>query len=176
VSRAEFIRTDLWDEVESLTPWATLLFIWSWTNDKCNMAGLYRASRTAMTESKCPKHKVDAVLEELRDYGFIYYVDGYLWVCARVKYLAPRDRKGKNPLIATSVASDLAKIDPAHPLRRAWWVRYGDELWLQDAFGKKGLLEPKSEGASKDLRRVPEEADAEEEAEVVPLRTSHRSL
>ena len=51
-----------------------------------------------MTESKVPKHKVDAAIEELYDHKFIYYVDGYLWVCARVKYLVrPAHGRARTP-------------------------------------------------------------------------------
>lgn len=175
MGRAEFITTEFWDEVENLSPWATLLFIWSWTNAKCNMAGLYRVSRSAMAESKCPRHKIDDAVHELQEAGFVYYEQGVLWVKSRVKHLAPRNRRNSNPKIAAAVAKHVGQIDPDHPLRVAFVDKYGREKWLKtelDKIQREASEEAKSRYPIHTPSKGYVEEEVAEEAEVVAFRKS----
>lgn len=130
--RNEDFDNSFWSEpeVEELSANATLLYIWSWTNLRCGMAGVYRVSLRAMTESKVTVDEIPAALEELAAGRFAFYEESVLWVRARVKRLRTR-----TPQIAKSIANDLAKIAPEHPIRGQFLQAYADLPWLRDALG-----------------------------------------
>lgn len=121
MSRREDIDNAIWSdpEFEALSPDATLLYLWSFTNPRCGMAGLYKVGRRAMTESKLEGQQLDQALAELADAGFVYYHAGVMWVRSRVKHLRTRTWQ-----MGTSVVADIEKIDPANPLLRAFLDEY----------------------------------------------------
>ena len=176
MGRVDFIESELWEEVEALSPWATLLFIWSFTNAKGNSAGLFRVSRSAMTESKCPRHKIDDALAELAAGRFVYYVDGVMWVRAKAKRCAPKNKKASNPKIAKSIAGSVGRIDPDHPLRVAFLDYYGESRWLKDELAS---LSEVTHSRAESGRGIDTPSmgpvEAEVEADVVQLRVrDHR--
>lgn len=132
MGRCDFIESEFWEEVEDLSPWATLLFLWAFSNGKGNSAGIFKVSRASMTESKCPKHKIDDALSELAKARFVYYVDGVMWVRAKAKRSAPKKSQASNPKIAKSIAGSVGRISATHPLRVAFIDYYGESGWLKD--------------------------------------------
>lgn len=167
MGRVDFIESELWEEVEKLSPWATLLFIWSFSNSRGNSAGIFKVSRSAMTESKVPRHKIDDALAELAQGRFVYYVDGVMWVRAKAKRSTPKDKQAKNPKIASAIAKSVGRIDPGHPLRVAFIDYYGQWEWL------KGDLASLSEGLDSRAESsrgidTPSMGPVEAEVEVVP--------
>lgn len=126
MSRREDFDNGLWSkpEFEALSKDAGLLYIWSWTNTKVGMAGIYEVGRRAMTESKLELTELDGALAELEAYRFAFYEGGVLWVRARVKRLRPQSEQ-----MAKSIARGLAAISREHPFftsfieenRGAWW-------------------------------------------------------
>lgn len=152
MSRNEDIDNAIWadPDFESLSPYATLLYLWSWTNPRCDMAGIYKVSHRAMTESKVPEEHIAAALAELEAGRFAFYQDSVLWVRARVKRL-----RSRSPQMAKAVTKDLRKIRSEHPLRRRFHEEYGGDPWLREdlakayAEGKANLSEnPESTGDS----------------------------
>lgn len=133
MSRIEDIDNGIWSDppFEALTPEASLLMIWSWTNPRCGMAGLYKVSRRAMTESKVSLDDLDAALAELAEARMVFYDDDVLFVRARVKRL-----RTKTPQIAKSIASDLGRISPDHPLRQMFMHEYGATPWLAEGLAR----------------------------------------
>ena len=138
MSRREDIDNAIWTDpdFEALSPNATLLFLWSWTNLRCGMAGIYKVSERAMAESKVPADAIPAALEELSAAGFAFYEDSVLWVRSRVKHL-----RSRSPQMAKSIANDLEKVSERHPLRRRFLAEYGGCAWL-----RKDLARPSVEG------------------------------
>jgi len=131
MARTEDFNVGLWSdpEFEPLSADAALLYIWSWTNTHTNWAGLYTVGRgTIALQSKVPADRLDAALEELRSIGWLHYEDGVLWVRGRVKNIRSKSRR-----MAVSVARDVARVRPDHPLRAAWMDRYGRDPWLTEA-------------------------------------------
>jgi len=98
------------------------------------MAGIYEIGRRAMTESKVAADELDGVLEELAGHKLAFYVEGVLWVVARVKRL-----RTKTIWVAKSIAKDVADISPAHPLRRKWLEHHRNASWLASALAEARL-------------------------------------
>lgn len=130
MARNEDFSNTFWSDpdVEELSANATLLYVWSWTNLRCGMAGMYRVSHRAMTESKVPLEQIPDALAELAAAGFVAYEDSVLWVRARVKRL-----RSRSPQVAKSVAKDLENIPADHPLRAKFVQMYRSQPWLRDA-------------------------------------------
>lgn len=130
MSRNEDIDNAIWSDpdFEALGPNATLLYLWSFTNPRCGMAGLYKVSIRTMAESKVPAAEIVAALDELSEANFAFYEDQVLWVRARVKRL-----RTKGPSIAKSIANDIGTVRPDHPLRIRFLDTYSGESWLRTA-------------------------------------------
>jgi len=129
MSRREDVETAIWSDpdFEELSLEASALYLWSFTNPRCGMAGIYKVGRRAMTESKVSPDRLEAVLAELAAAGFAYYEDGVLWVRSRVKHLRTRTEQ-----IAKSIAKDIDRLPAEHPLRRRFLITYADQPWLRD--------------------------------------------
>lgn len=133
MARHEDFHNTFWGhpDVEELSADATLLFIWSWTNPRCGMAGIYEVGRRAMAECKVPIERLDSALEELAAAGKLFYQDGVLLIAKRVARL-----RTKSPQVAKSVVKDLLQIPDGHPLRGVWLHRYGRDSWLKAALSE----------------------------------------
>lgn len=127
MSRREDIDNGIWSDpdFENLTLEATVLYLWSWTNPRCGMAGLYKVSTRAMTESKVPSDRIDATLAELAEARFAFHESGVMFVRTRVKHM-----RQKTEQIAKSIRSDVVKIAPDHPMRIAWMAENALAPWL----------------------------------------------
>ena len=138
MSKWEHVQTAMWSDpdFEELSPQATLLYIWSFTNSLCNVAGLYRVSRRKMLEAKVERAELDSALTELARGRFVYYEDGLLWVRSRVKYLHT-----SGPNHARSIRRDLELLPENHPLVQAFLFTYHDVGWLRDLLGEFGVPE-----------------------------------
>lgn len=143
MGRREDVDNSIWadDDFLALTAHARYVYLWSFTNPHCNMAGLYKFSRRIMMlETGLTAKQVDATLEELAAAGFIAVYDGFLWVCARLKYL-----RSKGGSIARNVAKDLGFFDDDHPLRVALLRKYAETPWLSDELSGLSVVEPKTD-------------------------------
>lgn len=172
MGRGEFIENRIWSDpdFDELSLGAGMLYLWSFTNPRCNMAGLYKCSERAMLEAKSQRQRLPIILQELEQARFLFYVDGVVWVRTRAKYIHSR-----NPSIATAVAKDVLEIGPSHPLCEAFLFTYAHDSWLQGEFIKKGLVKPKLDNVSATCRRVlGAGACAGAGGSVVSLRASER--
>lgn len=140
MSRLEDVSTALWEDedFDDLSPDAKLTYLWSFTNDRCGMSGLYRVKRRSLVEGALPAKRRDDALSELEGAGFLQYVDGWLWVRSRVKHLRTKGTK-----MATSIIRDLRRTPEDHPLRAAFLTEYVENSWVS-----KWLNEAISEGLS----------------------------
>lgn len=152
MSRREDIDNAIWSDpdFEDLSLDAGMLYLWSWTNPRCGIAGLYKVSQRAMTESKVPLDRIAAALAELADGGFLFYEDGVMLVRTRLKHF-----RTKTPQIAKSVAADVAKVAETHPMRARWMDEYVDSPWWERMISEghvtltRPSVEPQPNGSSK---------------------------
>lgn len=136
MSRREDVDNSIWSDPEfaALSPEAKTVYLWSFTNPRCGMAGLYKVpAGTAAFEVGLTPEQEQAALKELQRTRFAYYVDGVVWVRSRVKHLRTRGEH-----MAKSIVKDVDMIDRRHPLRHMFAAEYG-ESWLQKALEKFGL-------------------------------------
>lgn len=129
MSRREDIDNAIWTDpdFEALSADATLLYLWSWTNPRCGMAGIYKVSVRAMTESKVALEQIPVVLVELTAARFAYYEEQVLWIRTRVKHL-----RSRSPQMARSIVADLRKLTATHPLVAKFMDEYRSDVWLRD--------------------------------------------
>jgi hypothetical protein len=125
------IQRAIWEEEDfsELDPDAKLLFIWAFSNERCNLAGLYKVRQKAMeVDTGLTPARTAAALHECEEQRFVSYVDGVLFVRSFVKRMRQR---GINQ--AKGIANCVKALSPEHPQRRAWLDKYtvpGYE-WLQ---------------------------------------------
>jgi hypothetical protein len=130
VSRRETVDNAIWGDpqFERLSPHAKLLYLWSFTNPRCGMAGVYKLSRRqAALETGLTVDEVTAALQTLVDARFLVYEDDVVWVRTRVKRLAT-----KTPQIARSIAKDIGVLAPGHPVRVAFLEEHALIDWLEE--------------------------------------------
>jgi len=150
VSRREDIDNSIWEDedFDSLSDDAALLYLWSFTNPRCPMAGLYKVKARSICEGRMTPARRDTALEELAKARFVFYIDGWLWVRSRVKHLRTR---GQN--IATSIIRDLEKVPAGHPIRLAFLTEYIGNSWISGWLAEADLEDP-SEGLRTPLEGV----------------------
>lgn len=154
MSRKEDIDNGIWSDPEflSLTSPAKLTYIWTWTNPRCPMAGLYKmAPALAQLETGYDQSAFSAALDELAQARFAFFQDGVLFVRTRVKHMRQRTEQ-----IAKAIRSDVAKIHPDHPLRAAWIDENARLPWLVKFLGKAWEIDgqPTLSGGSLDGQAV----------------------
>jgi hypothetical protein len=128
--RQEDIRNTIWQDidVDELSNEAMLLFLWSWTNERCGMSGLYRCPRPLLCEGRLAGEVLDVALKECEDARRLRYEKGVLWSVTRVKRLP-----WKTSQTAKAIADELAEIDSDNPIYSEFVQRYDGLPW-----GKKG--------------------------------------
>jgi alpha-L-fucosidase len=116
VSRREDVDNSIWSDPDfyELSAAAKLVYLWSFTNQRCNMAGLYRvATGLICGETGLSEKRVQGALRELEDRRMVFYDGCVLWVRARVKHL----RSHHDNIATSGAAVDTSKTNPAGPHR-----------------------------------------------------------
>jgi hypothetical protein len=142
VSRNEDIDNAIWadPDFDALSPDAALLYLWSFTNPRCGMAGIYRVPERQLLEGRLPPERLAAALAELADSRFAFYEQGIFWVRTRARYL-----RTKGQPMMRSIELDLGKIPTDHPLLVGFIAEYG-ESWFSGVLegfggGSEGVQE-----------------------------------
>lgn len=119
--RREDIKNAIWDDedFDGLTNEAALLYLWSFTNPRCGMAGVYRVKRRHICEGRFAGDTLNAVLAELQASRHLFYIDGYIWVRTRVKHL-----RTKGEPMLKSISKDVVSLPSEHPIRDAFCAEY----------------------------------------------------
>lgn len=127
MSRREDIDTAIWEDedFDDLSDDAAFLYLWSFTNYRCGMGGIYQVKARSICEGRMTPARRTAALEELRAANFVHYIDGWLWVRSRVKHLRTRGEK-----IATAVIRDLGRVPADNPVRAAFLSEYLKNSWV----------------------------------------------
>ena len=138
-ARREDILNTFWDDeaVDVLSNHAVLLYLWSFTNPRCGMAGVYACKRRGLCDGRLTKAQLGKAIADLSEARFLFYVDGWVWVRSRVRHLSTI-----NPNIARSIDRDLHGLPDAHEYRGAFWAEYHAHGKLTTAYGKAGLEIP----------------------------------
>ena len=128
MSTHEFVETAIWSDppFEALTPHAKLVYFWSWTNPRCNLPGIYKATvRQIILETGLRKVAVERVLAELEEAKLVFYDGTYVFVRARVKYL-----HSKSPNTAKGIRRELQKLNPEHAYVQGFLWLYARDGWI----------------------------------------------
>ena len=133
MSRYEFVETAIWSDpvYEALGPHAKLVYLWSFTNPRCNLPGIYKVTlRQISTETGIRPRRVEEALEELEAARLLYFDGTFIFVRSRVKYLhttSSRTMKG--------IARDLSNLDERHQYVQAFLFMYQEEEWFDEVLG-----------------------------------------
>ena len=133
MSNYEYVETRIWSDptFEALCPNAKLLYLWSFTNPRCNLPGIYKATvRQMSVETGIGPKRVEVALEELEGASLLYYDRTWIFVRARVKYM-----HNPSPNTAKGIYNEVKKLDAHHPYTQAFLFLYGAETWLASALG-----------------------------------------
>jgi len=127
-ARREDVLNTFWEDedVDALSNASVLLYLWSFTNPLCGMAGVYRCRRRALCDRRLTERQLDNALTELADGRFLFYTDGWVWVRSRVKNLST-----VNPNIARAIRRDVQALPEGHPFAEGFWTEYGGDSRLQ---------------------------------------------
>ncbi len=135
MARKEDVRNTFWSDLdEVLSNDALLLYIWSFTNERCSASGIYPCPRRLLLEGRLEPDALDVALAECEAAGKLRYEAGVLWSVTRVKHLG-----WKTPNAAKSIANDLAQLDPDNPIRIEFLARYDGFPWGKDGKGSLTL-------------------------------------
>lgn len=119
--RIEDVSNVIWDDLADVSNDALMLYLWSFTNPRCGMAGVYKVPRRMLADARLDPAATDAALGELEERGILYYRGGVLWVKSRVKRLRMlTEQMGK------SVAKDLSEIEVSNPIIAMFIAKYED--------------------------------------------------
>lgn len=128
MSRREDIDTAIWSDPDFLafTPAAKLLYVWSFTNPRCGMSGLYKVVRQAVEmETGMGATRIEEALGELEEARFAFFDGRVMWVRSRIKHL-----RSKSPNIAKSIGRDIEAIGP-HAYACQLLEMYASIGWLE---------------------------------------------
>jgi len=127
VARNEDVSTAIWEDedFDALTDDAAFIYMWSFTNERCNMAGIYQVKARHIIEGRMNIDRRNQALAELAEARFVYYQDGWLWVRSRVKHMRTRGEK-----MAASIIKALEKVPADHVLRAAFLDEYLHGSWV----------------------------------------------
>lgn len=139
MSRREDVQTGIWSDPDflDLSAEAKVVYLWSFTNPRCGMAGLYKvAGRIAQFETGLDPERFEAAMAELQAGGFVRFEKSVLWVRSRLKHMRSRTDQ-----IAKSALSDIRSVGVDHPLSQALIAEYVDCDWEFLAEALRGLSE-----------------------------------
>lgn len=127
MSRREDVDNAIWSDpdFEGLSPAAKLTYLWSFTNPRCGMAGIYQVSLRAVTfETGLSVEQAQAAMGELERHRFVFFDGKVLWIRARVKHL-----RSRHPNFAKSIWKDVERV-ASHPFAAWFLTLYGSDSWL----------------------------------------------
>jgi len=146
VSRREDVDTAFWrdPEVRALPADARYVYLWLFTNDGQNLAGVYMLDiETVVLETGKSRRVVEKALGDLEREGHIVRHRHLIWVRSRVKKLGSR-----NPSSAKRIARIVDDLDPANPIRDLFLEKYACVKWLREALSSIDVetVIPKAKG------------------------------
>lgn len=145
MGRSEDIDIAIWGDPEfrALSADGKLLYVWSFTNPLCNMAGLYKLDEARMSfDTGLSETAAAKAFGELQAATYLVYRAPWLWVRTRVKYM-----RSPSPNMAKAIARDVAAVDPSMELRAMFLEAYEAVDWVAGALESvAGDTEPLADG------------------------------
>lgn len=134
------IVNTIWDtELAEVSATAKLVYVWSFTNPACGMAGVYPV-RVKQIAGSLDLERTEAqdALDELCEKRLLWHDGTWLWVRGRVKNLHTRTTQ-----IAASIDKDLKVVPDGHQVLGLFAEKYGEEPWLSELHAnlKRGSAE-----------------------------------
>lgn len=117
--RNEDFSNALWADLDDLSNDAVLLYVWSWTNPRCGMAGIYTCPRRLLLDGRLDDQALSDALSALDGADKMRFQSAVVYVPARIKRLRMLTEQ-----IATSIDKDLDSVGRDHPLAVALVDRY----------------------------------------------------
>lgn len=139
MARSEDVLTSIWSDKDflSLSGPARGVFLWSFTNSRTGVAGIYRvAPQLIAVESGWEGEQLEAALAELQAKRFLFYDGDVMFVRTRVKRL-----RTKSDTIAKSIGRALEEIG-AHPFVAMWWQENGGYEWITKVVDRVDTANP----------------------------------
>jgi hypothetical protein len=127
MSRQNDVSDPMWSDppFHALSPHGKLMYVWSFTNSRVGMAGIYKIPQSTIEhELGLAADQVALALEELQAAGFLFYDGTWLWVRSRIKRLRTRTVQ-----MCRSIAKQVAEVPADHPFRVALLHQDGDGFW-----------------------------------------------
>jgi hypothetical protein len=127
MSRQNDIEDAIWSDPEfhTLTPHGKLLYVWSFTNERVGMAGIYKIPQSTIAhETGLDAADLARALLELQRSGMTFYDGTWVWVRARIKRLRTRTVQ-----MCRSISKQVATVPADHPFRVALLHQDGDGFW-----------------------------------------------
>jgi hypothetical protein len=132
--RREDIRNTFWLDLDDFSDDALMLYLWSWTNERCGPAGFYSCPRRHLLEGRFDPDRLDAALRECEAAGKLVYTDGVLWSVTRTKRLG-----WKTPQAESAINKELAELDRSNPIFDQYVERYQGHPWGKEEKGSLTL-------------------------------------
>lgn len=136
MARREDVETAIWSDPDflSLSAPGRLVYLWAFTNPRCNMAGIYQVPRQAIVmETGIRPASLEKVLPELERGEFLFYDGRVLFVRTRVKHL-----RSRSSTIARSIGTDLARLSD-HPFTERWWSENEHFSWITGEIDRSSM-------------------------------------
>lgn len=127
MARREDIDTSIWSDPDfmDLGPVAKAVYVWTFTNPRCGMAGIYKVGRRAIElETGWDGELLDQALAELEAARFAFYDGRVMFVRTRVKHL-----RTTSPSIAKAIHKDLRAVS-GHVFCDLWTAENAHESWV----------------------------------------------
>jgi hypothetical protein len=129
MARREMVVNTIWDtELSEVKPTAKLIYVWSFTNPACGMAGVYPMPVRMIAGSlDLERDETQVALDELCVARLLWHDGKWMWVRGRVKHIHSRTKQ-----IAASIDKDLKVVPDGHPILNLFNEKYGSEPWLSE--------------------------------------------
>lgn len=127
MSRQNDVEDAMWSDppFHALSPHGKLVYVWSFTNSRVGMAGIYKVPPSTIEHELGLGHAdAEAALAELLGAALVFYDGTWLWVRSRIKRLRTRTVQ-----MCRSVAKQVATVPADHPFRVALLHQDGDGFW-----------------------------------------------
>lgn len=128
MSAYEYVETAIWSDptFAGLGAHSKLVYLWSFTNPRCNLIGIYKVTpRQVVAETGVRQKRVEEALRELAEVQLLHFDGTYVFVRARVKYLHTKSSK-----VAKAIQREVGKLDKEHPYTQAFLFLYQASDWL----------------------------------------------
>lgn len=137
----EMFHKQVWSRpsFKALSSDARLLYLWSWTNEKAALSGLYEASPRDLARALADSNgepgeelerRLAAALRELAAKPLVLYDDDawVIWVVGRVEHAL------RSPTVGKRMRMEYEEC-PASPLRGEFLATYGEMLEIRSERG-----------------------------------------